>query len=447
MRNKLTEGKILPSLLGFAAPVFLTMLLQFLYGSIDMFIVSKFADTAEVSGVATGSIIIATLTNAIVGLSTGISVLVARRTGENSPEEAGRAIGSGIIVFSVIGLFLTVILPVFAGPVASLMDAPREAFGQTVSYIRICGVGSIFIVAYNVIGGILRGLGDSKTPLVTVAIAAVINVIGDLILVAGCDMGSAGAATATVFAQVVSVVISLFAIIKKGLPVKLDKSYLRFSGDSILAQLKLGVPVCVQNLLSSFSFVIIQVLINKLGVAASAAAGIGDKVGGILLLFPAAYLQAMSTFAAQNLGANKPERAKRGLIYGIATAVGFGMVTAFISFMHGDAIGRLFSSDPEVILNTHAYIAAAYGPDCLLTAVLFCFVGYFNGCGKTVFSLFQGLFGAFAVRIPYAFFASSLKNTNIFLIGLSAPVSSVIQILLCIGAFIYFSKKKHFSSI
>jgi len=172
-QRSLTEGKILPTLLGFAVPVFLTMLLQFLYGAVDMFVVSRFASVADASGVTTGSMIMATLTNAVAGLTTGVCVLIARRVGEGDCDGTGAAISGSIVLFSAIAALLTVILPIFAPQIAYLMDAPEAAFPQTVSYMRICGLGSVFIVAYNVLGGIFRGLGDSRSPLVTVSVAAV----------------------------------------------------------------------------------------------------------------------------------------------------------------------------------------------------------------------------------------------------------------------------------
>ncbi len=439
-QNNLTEGKIFPSLLGFAVPVFFTMLLQFLYGTVDMFVVSRFASTAEASGVTTGSIIMATLTNAVTGLTTGVSVLVAQRIGERDYEGSGRVVGGGIALFAFVAAALTVAVPLLAESFAHMMDAPSEAYEATASYIRITGLGSVFIIAYNVLGGIFRGLGDSRTPLLTVAVAAVVNLIFDIVLVRGFGMGAAGAAVATVAAQGISVAISLVAIRRTGLPFAVSKQIFAGKKASVGAIVRLGLPVAVQNLLSSFSFVIIQALINGLSLAASVGAGIGDKVGGILLLLPASYLQAMSAFVAQNIGAKKRERAKLGLMWGIITALGFGIITAYISVFHGDFLGSLFTNEPEVIKNAHWYIASAYGVDCMLTAVLFCLVGYFNGNRKTVFSLVQGLFGAFVIRLPYAFFASSLANTNIFFIGLAAPVSSFFQIILCVIEYIRFEK-------
>lgn len=169
MKNSsFTEGAILPKLLKFMLPVLLAMFLQAMYGAVDLLVVGKFGSTADVSAVSTGSQIIMTLTNIIVSFSMGITVSVAQRIGQKRPEEAVGTIGTGLIVFSVIGLIFTLISLVGAGFLANIMQAPKEAFDLTVNYIRICGGGFLVITAYNLLGSIFRGLGDSKTPLMAV---------------------------------------------------------------------------------------------------------------------------------------------------------------------------------------------------------------------------------------------------------------------------------------
>lgn len=216
--GNLTEGKIFTTLIKFAVPVFFILFLQALYGGVDLLIVGQFAETADVSGVATGSMLLSTVTNVTTGLSMGITILVGERIGRGDRNGAGRAIGGGIFLFAVFGVVLTLVMLFGAETLASLLHAPEEAFAETVMYIRICGGGSLFIVAYNVLGAIFRGIGDAKTPLVTVLIACVINILGDLLLVEVFHLGAAGAAIATVAAQAVSVIVSLFLIRRKNCP-------------------------------------------------------------------------------------------------------------------------------------------------------------------------------------------------------------------------------------
>lgn len=216
--RSLTEGSVFKSLIMFAIPIFFSLFLQALYGGVDLLVVGWFAGTADVSGVASGSNLLQTVTNVITGLAMGITILVGEKIGQKKPREAGEAIGSGICLFLVFGLILTVMLLTFAERIAIMLHAPEEAFRETTTYIRICGAGSLFIVAYNVLSAVFRGIGDSQTPLVTVCIACVVNIVGDLVLVAGFHLGALGAGIATVLAQAVSVLVSFGIVRRKQLP-------------------------------------------------------------------------------------------------------------------------------------------------------------------------------------------------------------------------------------
>ena len=300
--------------------------------------------------------------------------------------------------------------------------------------------GTLFITAYNVLGAIFRGIGDSKTPLLTVAIACAINIVGDFILVAGFDMGAAGAANATVAAQAVSVLASLYVIRKRGVPFSFSVSFIRFDRRYVGKILKIGVPIALQELLVQFSFLFIQVVVNSMGVMQSAAVGVAEKVCVFLMLVASAYMQSIAAFVAQNNGAGQFDRSRSALFFGIKTALVAGLLMGMLAFGGGSALAAIFSSETQVIAYAHDYLKA-YAIDCLLTAVLFCFVGYFNGSGRTLFVMAQGVIGAFCVRIPVVFLLSHLEGATLFHIGLGTPISSVVQILLCIGAYFFYKKQ------
>lgn len=439
--GNLTEGKIFTTLIKFAVPVFLTLFLQALYGGVDLLIVGQFAETADVSGVATGSMLLSTVTNVTTGLSMGITILVGERIGRGDRNGAGRAIGGGIFLFAVFGVVLTLVMLFGAETLASLLHAPEEAFAETVMYIRICGGGSLFIVAYNVLGAIFRGIGDAKTPLVTVLIACVINILGDLLLVEVFHLGAAGAAIATVAAQAVSVIVSLFLIRRKKLPFDFSGKYVRYTKEVVNTEIKLGAPVSLQELLVGISFLVIQTIVNTFGVVDSAGVGVAEKVCVFIMLVPSAYMQSMCAFVAQNRGAGNPRRAKKALGYGVASAFVVGVIMCFVTFLHGDLLSSVFSKDPDVIAASHSYLKT-YAIDCLLTPFLFCFTGYFNGCEKTFFVMLQGIIGAFCVRIPVAWMISRMAGATLFQIGLGTPASSLVQIILCVGMFLYLGKRK-----
>ena len=426
-----TEGRILSPLIRFMVPVFLAMFLQAMYGAVDLLIVGKFARSVDVSAVSTGSQIMMTITNLVTSFAMGTTILLGQRIGEGRGKEGGRVIGSSICLFAVIAMVFTVLIPLLCGQLSSVMNAPAEAFWETSSYIRICGLGSLFIIAYNLIGSIFRGIGDSKTPLMTVLIACICNIAGDLLLVAVFHMGTAGAAIATVVAQLVSVVVSMLILRRRGLPFQLESSDLRFDSGIIRKVTSLGVPIALQDFLVGVSFLVLLAIVNSLGLVASAGMGVAEKVCGFIMLIPAAFMQAMAAFVAQNIGARKYDRAKKSLVYAIAASAIPAVVMFVVSFWKGDLLSGIFANDPDVIFASADYLKA-YAIDCLLTCFLFCFIGFFNGLGMTRFVMIQGIIGAFLVRIPVAFFMSRQIPVSMFHIGLATPCSTVLQVILCL---------------
>ena len=432
--HSLTQGGILRSLITFAFPVLLALFLQAMYGAADLIIVGQFAGTGEQSGVASGSQLFNLVTMVITGLTVGVTVFVGEAAGAGEVERAGRGIGTGVVLFALVAVVVTALVVPGSHLLAGWLHAPEEAFAQTSAYIRICGLGTVFIVAYNVLGAVFRGIGDSQTPLITVAIACAINIVGDLVLVAGLGLGAAGAAAATVSAQGVSVVCSLLLIRRKVLPFPFSRACLRLDGSCARRILRVGIPIGLQELLVQFSFLFIQVIVNGMGVVESAAVGVAEKVCIFLMLVSSAYLQSISAFVAQNNGAGRYDRSRRALFYGIRTALLAGLAMAALALFGGSALASIFSRQAPVVAAAHDYLKA-YAIDCLLTSVLFCFLGYFNGCGRTVFVMVQGVVGAFCVRIPVVYFMSRMEDVSLFHIGLGTPISSLVQIMLCIMAY------------
>jgi len=429
--NDFTEGRILSPLLRFMLPVFFAMFLQSMYGAVDLMIVGKFAASLDVSAVSTGSQIMMTLTNLVTSFAMGTTILLARRIGEGNAKEGGRVIGSSICLFAVIAAALTLLIPLLSPALSRVMHAPEEAFSETVSYIRICGLGSVFIISYNLIGSVFRGIGDSKTPLLTVLIACVCNIAGDLLLVAVFHMGTSGAAIATVAAQAISVVISLGLMRRRELPFQVSKKDLRFDGAVIRQVTLLGLPIALQDFLVGVSFLVLLAIVNSLGLVASAGVGVAEKVCGFIMLIPSAFMQAMAAFVAQNMGARKYDRAKKALLYAIGVSAALAVVMFVVTFWHGDMLSSVFANDVQVIAASADYLKA-YAIDCLLTCFLFCFIGFFNGLGMTRFVMLQGIIGAFCVRIPVAFFMSREVPVSMFHMGLATPCATIIQVIMCV---------------
>jgi putative MATE family efflux protein len=435
-----TQGKLLGPFLLFSIPIIFALFLQSMYGAIDLLVVGRFSAPSEVSAVSTGSQVMTMLTSLTSSLAMGITVFLSEKIGEKKGEEGGRIVGNGIFLFLIFGIILTAVITLAASPISSLMNAPAEAFSSTVKYLRICGCGCIVIILYNLIGSIFRGIGDSKTPLITVFIAACFNIAGDLILVAGFHLGAAGAAIATVAAQLISVIISWKMIQKKALPFTFQWKYLkpvRFILKKILA---IGTPISLQDLLVSLSFLIILAIVNAIGVVASAGVGIGEKVVIFLIMIPISFMQSMAVFVAQNRGARCLDRAWLILRYASGVAFLFGVAMFVLAFFFGDKLAALFVSDPAIIAAAFEYLKS-YGIDCLLTCFMFILIGFLNGMEMTRFVMIQGILGAFFVRVPISFLMSRQEPVSLFHIGLATPASSAVQIVICLIALLWLRKK------
>ena len=265
-----TKGPILRPLLAFSMPILLALFLQALYGAVDLLVVGKYALARDVSGVAIGSQIMQTITGLVSSFAMGTTVLIGQKIGAGKREEGGRIIGTSVAIFFLVGTALTALIPLLSAALARAMNAPEEAFYQTRQYIAICGFGSVMIVAYNVLGSILRGLGDSRTPLMTVAIASACNIAGDLLLVAGLHMGAAGAAIATAASQTISVLISIWILSRRTLPFTFTRRDIRIESSIFRGIVRFGTPIALQDLLVGLSFLVILAIVNSLGLTASA---------------------------------------------------------------------------------------------------------------------------------------------------------------------------------
>lgn len=432
LKNNFLEGPILPSLLKFAFPVLLTLVLQALYGAVDLWAVGKFGTTADISAVSTGSQTMQIITGIVTGLSMGTTVLLGQRIGHRDDEGSAQVVGASIRVFGILGIVLSIAMVPAAKPIAYLMNAPEEAFTQTVQYIQICGGGSLCIVAYNLLSAVFRGMGDSRSPLIFVSIACVTNIAGDITLIYGFKMGAAGAAVATVAAQAVSVALSLILIKKKGLPFRFTKEHLVFHKNTTAGVIRLGSPIALQDMCNEVSYLIIIGIVNALGVTASAGVGIAEKLVIFILLIPMSYMQSISAFVAQNAGAGMLCRAGKAMWLGMGTAAVLGGIIAYAAYFHGDVLSMLFVSDAAesqaAVIRDSAEFLRATSIECFVLSIAYCLTGYFNGLGKTAFVMLQGLCAIFLVKIPYAYFAGQKPDPQLFDIGLSTAYAAVFVI-------------------
>lgn len=434
------SGSITKALVKFAVPLMLANILQILYSTVDMYIVGKYAATPDISAVSTASMVMTALTMAVNGFTTGVTVLVGQSAGGGKRKEISGTVGTSYFFFLIMAVILTVPMLFLNAPIVSMLNAPAEAVSQTRSYLFICCCGLIFIVGYNLVVSILRGMGNSKAPFLFVAVASVINIIADYILVKIFSMGAAGAAIATVGSQAASFIFSLIYLKAKGAGFTLYREDIRLKGEFVRKIFKVGGPISLQEFLVNLSFVVITTIINRISLSASAAAGIVEKLLVFVCLPIMAMSSAVAAMAANNIGASQPRRAEKCMWRGILICLCITLICNLFTFFKGDMLIGIFTDDPEVIECGRQYIKS-YGIDQIMLSFVFIMNGYFNACGYSLFTMLHSLITTFAVRLPLTVLFSGFAGETLLYIGCSAPISSLVSIILCVIFLVYQRKR------
>ena len=439
MERNLTQGSLLTNIMVFSGPFLLSYFLQTLYGMADLFIVGQYNGAASISGVSIGSQVMHMLTVMIVGLAMGSVVMIARFVGANERLKIAKTIGNTIVLFAFVAVVLSLVLLVLVAPIVKVMSTPLEAIDETSAYLKVCFAGIPFIVAYNVIAAIFRGLGDSKSPMYFIAVACIANIGLDYLFIGALDMKAVGAAWATIIAQAFSVVISLVAIYKKKLVV-IKISDLKLDSSIFKNVLRIGVPVSLQDGFIQVSFLIITIIANSRGVEISAAVGIVEKIISFLFLVPSSMLSTISTISSQAIGAGNKALARKTLYYGMTIAVSIGLVFAIVfQFIASPVIG-MFTDDMAVVALGVSYIKS-YVFDCTVASFHFCFSGFFVASNYSYISFIHNVASIITLRVPGAYLASKYYPDTLFPMGLAAPLGGVLQLIICIVAYLILRKK------
>lgn len=429
MTRSLTEGPLRSTLLRFTLPFVAASLLQYLYGAADLIIVGQFADAAGMAAVNTGCQVMQTVTGLVLGLATGGTVLIGQYAGARHTQDVSRTIGTMFTFFTLLAVILTLVLTLSTDLVVELMHVPEAAVVPARQYFFLCACGTVFITGYNMVSAILRGLGDSKRPMIFVAVACVINILGDLLLVGVFRLGAAGAAIATVAAQGVSLVLSVLVLRARDFPFDFKPRSFRFWPGKTGKLVRLGGPVSLQNVLVELSFLLITASVNPLGLAQAASVGVTERIISFCMLAPIAFQSSISAMTAQNIGAGKPERARKALNCGLACSLVFGGAVLALLQLFPEAAAGLFTQDPQVIFHGALYIRS-YSIDCVLVCFVFCLNGFFSGCGRTGFTMVNCLAATFLIRVPMVMLIAQIPGVTMFQLGLAAPAASVLQVIL-----------------
>ena len=441
MKRELTSGSVMKNLLFFSLPYLLSFFLQTLYGMADLLIIGQYGGVADTTAVSVGSQVMHMLTVMIVGLAMGATVNIGQAIGGRDNRRAALFTGNTVTLFMGLSSVLTLLLLVLRSAIVSAVSTPADAAAGTVDYLTICFIGIPFITAYNIISAVFRGMGDSKSPMYFIAVACAANIALDYLFIGAFGMGPAGAALGTVLSQAISVIISLIVIKRRSTGLALTKADIRPNKQIIGKILKIGIPVAMQDGFIQIAFMVITVIANRRGLNDAAAVGIVEKIIGFLFLVPSSMLSAVSALGAQNIGAQKPERARKTLLYAIFIAAGFGGTVAVImQFLSSGAVS-LFTDSAAVIRLGGEYLRG-YAWDCLFAGIHFAFSGYFCACGKSGISFMHNMIAILLVRIPGAYFMSSMFPGTLYPMGLATAAGSLLSAIICAAAFIILIRKE-----
>lgn len=442
MQRDLTKGSVLHNLLLFSVPYLLSCFLQSFYGLADLFITGRFNGAAAISAVSIGSQVTHMLTVVVVGLTMGTTVMIGRAVGSGDKSLAARAIGGTVVLFAAVAAISTAVLLFAADGIITVLSTPAEAVDQTRSYLMICFLGCPFIVAYNVISSIFRGMGDSKSPMYFIAVAGVVNIALDFLFIGPFGMGAAGAALGTVLSQAVSVVISLIMLRKRGLGIPLSRADFRFRPRVMSGLLKVGLPIAVQDGFIQISFIVITIIANRRGLVTATGVGIVEKVISFLFLVPSAMLSSVSALTAQNIGAGRHDQGLKVLRYGMTICVGFGLVAVAVCQIVPEQIVALFANGDTEVIRMGAQYLRTYVTDCVFAGVNFCFCGYFCAYGRSFVTFLWNFTATLCIRIPGAYLASVCFPDSLYAMGLASPAGSLFASIVAGVLFAHMMRKR-----
>lgn len=433
-QNNLAKGNVAKQLILFAIPFIISNMIQTLYSVADMVIVGQFNGTYSMSGVNIGGQVTNLLLNVAIGISTGGTIMIAQSVGAEKTKQLQKIIGTLLTSLMVAAVIMTILMLVLKDPILRTIHTPEESFQEASIYLAVTALGTIFIFGYNALSAIMRGMGDSKSPLIFVTIACFTNIIMDLLLVGVLHQGAFGAAIATVFSQALSMLLCIVYLKKRGFVFDFNFHSFRVDKVQLKSILKLGIPLTIQNVITNLSFLFMTTLVNYIGVTASAAVGAVGKYNGFAILPALAMNAAISAMVAQNIGAEREDRAIKTMLTGMGIAYLISVTIFILTRLFPEEVLMMFSTDPELIRVGIPYLFA-FSYDYLLVPAAFCLVGFFIGTGHTTFSLINNIMSSIVIRIPAAYLLSDAMGLGLKGVGLAVPFATACTIVMSLWFF------------
>lgn len=437
----MTGGPLFRNIISYTVPIILTSILQLLFNAADLVVVGNFCGSDSVGAVGATSSLTNLIVNLFIGLSVGVGVNVAHSIGAGEDESVRRTVHTAIPMALIGGLIMAVVGVFISGPMLTLMGTPDGIRELSTVYMRIYFAGAVSILLYNFGASILRAVGDTKRPLLYLAIAGVVNVLLNIIFVTAFDMNVAGVALATMIAQTVSAVLVTVSLIRRRDVCRLILKEMRFYKREFFKILRMGVPTGIQSSLFSISNVIIQSSVNSFGAAAVSGNAAAGSIEGFVYVIMNAFQQTAMNFTGQNVGAGNYRRARSVLVTCILSVVVIGSLSGGLVYAFGEPLLGIYVSDAEE--------AIAVGMQKLLCVCLPYFLcgimevtsGSLRGMGSSLIPMLTAIIGACVFRIVWVYTVFQIFHTPTGLF-ISYPISWVLTFAANVISFCIVYRKK-----
>ncbi|MBQ9535613.1 MAG: MATE family efflux transporter [Clostridia bacterium] len=443
IEKDLSKGHVGKQLLLFAIPFIISNLVQALYSVADMIIVGQFAGTVSMSGVNIGGQVTMLITNIVFGITSGATIMIGQYMGAGNRKALKDCTGTLFSVLLIAAAILTGLMLALRTPILNAIQTPPPSFNDAKSYLLVTSLGTIFIFGYNALSAVMRGMGDSRSPLIFVTIACLVNVALDFLMVAYFQLGAFGAGLATIISQAISMILCILYLKKNDFVFDFNRKSFVIHKEHLRSILRIGLPMSVQNTCTSLSFLFLTAMVNILDPTAVASAAVGavGKFNAFGVLPAFAMSAAISAMSAQNLGAGEEKRAVQTMKLGTLFALIMSSIVFLITVLFPEQIMLVFADDPALASAGREYLSS-FRYDYLCVAIFAGFNGLFMGAGHTNFTLINGLMSSLLVRIPACYLFGIAFNMGLRGVGLGAPIASAASALLCFGYFLSGKWKK-----